>query len=69
MAVALANTSLFAPYKVSTWSAIPAAQKDANALWYQDYGGYMSIGYNSAKFGTITSSASCSAPSSRMRWR
>ena len=28
VAVALANTSLFAPYKVSTWSAIPAAQKD-----------------------------------------
>ena len=55
MAVALVSTSLFAPYKVSTWSAIPAAQKDANGLWYQDYGGYMSIGYNSAKFGTITS--------------
>ena len=55
MAVALVSTSLFAPYKVSTWSAIPAAQKDAKALWYQDYGGYMSVGYNSAKFGTITS--------------
>ena len=55
MAVALVSTSLFAPYKVSTWSAIPAAQKDANGLWYQDYGGYMSIGYNSTKFGTITS--------------
>jgi putative spermidine/putrescine transport system substrate-binding protein len=55
MAVALVSTNLFAPYKVSTWSAVPAAQKDANGLWYQDYGGYMSIGYNSAKFGTITS--------------
>jgi putative spermidine/putrescine transport system substrate-binding protein len=55
MAVALVSTSLFAPYKVSTWSAVPAAQKDTNGLWYQDYGGYMSIGYNSAKFGTITS--------------
>ncbi len=55
MAVALVNTNLFAPYKVSTWSAIPAAQKDPKALWVQDYGGYMSIGYNSAKFGTITS--------------
>jgi putative spermidine/putrescine transport system substrate-binding protein len=54
MAVALANTSLFAPYQVSTWSAIPTAQKDAGALWYQDYGGYMTIGY-SGKFGTITS--------------
>ncbi len=54
MAVATANTSLFAPYKVSTWSDIPAAQKDSSGLWYQDYGGYMSIGYSS-KFGTITS--------------
>jgi putative spermidine/putrescine transport system substrate-binding protein len=54
MAVALANTKLFAPYKVSTWSAIPAAQKDPGGLWYQDYGGYMAIGYSS-KFGTITS--------------
>jgi len=55
MAVALVNTNLFAPYKVATWADIPTAQKDANGLWYQDYGGYMSIGYNSAKFGTITS--------------
>ena len=53
-AVALANTSLFAPYKVSTWSDIPTAQKDAGGLWYEDYGGYMAIGYSS-KFGTITS--------------
>jgi putative spermidine/putrescine transport system substrate-binding protein len=53
-AVALANTSLFAPYKVATWSAIPAAQKEASGLWYEDYGGYMAIGYSS-KFGTITS--------------
>ncbi len=55
MAVALVNTNLFAPYKVATWADIPAAQKSATGLWYQDYGGYMSIGYNSAKFGTITS--------------
>ena len=53
-AVALANTKLFAPYKVATWSAIPATQKDPTGLWYNDYGGYMSVGY-SAKFGTITS--------------
>jgi putative spermidine/putrescine transport system substrate-binding protein len=55
MAVALENTNLFAPYKVATWADIPTAQKSATGLWYQDYGGYMSIGYNSAKFGTITS--------------
>jgi putative spermidine/putrescine transport system substrate-binding protein len=55
MSVALANTSLFAPYEVSTWSSIPAAQKASNGVWVQDYGGYMSIGYNSAKFPSITS--------------
>ena len=54
MAVALANTSLFAPYEVSTWSAIPTAQKAPNGIWVQDYGGYMAVGYSS-KFGTITS--------------
>jgi putative spermidine/putrescine transport system substrate-binding protein len=54
MAVALANTNLFAPYEVSTWSDIPAAQKAPNGIWVQDYGGYMAIGYSS-KFGTITS--------------
>jgi len=54
LAVALANTSLFAPYEVSTWSSIPAAQKDPTGLWYEDYGGYMAVGYSS-KFGTITS--------------
>ena len=54
MAVALANTALFAPYEVTEWNDIPAPQKDANGLWYQDYGGYMSIGYDSSKF-TITS--------------
>ena len=54
MAVALVNTKLFAPYQVSTWSDIPAAQKESTGLWYQDYGGYMAVGYSS-KFGTITS--------------
>ncbi len=54
MAVALANTNLFAPYEVSTWSSIPTAQKAPNGVWVQDYGGYMAIGYSS-KFGTITS--------------
>ena len=54
MPVALANTRLFAPYQVSTWSDIPAAQKESSGLWVQDYGGYMAIGYSS-KFGTITS--------------
>jgi putative spermidine/putrescine transport system substrate-binding protein len=41
----------YAPYKVSTWTAIPAAQKDPGGLWYSDYGGYVSIGCNAAKVG------------------
>jgi putative spermidine/putrescine transport system substrate-binding protein len=48
-AVALANTSKFAPYEVSTWSDVPDALKDANGDWINDYGGYMSIGYDSSK--------------------
>jgi putative spermidine/putrescine transport system substrate-binding protein len=53
--VALANTALFTPYKVATWSDVPDAQKESTGLWYQDYGGFMAIGYDSAKFGTISS--------------
>jgi putative spermidine/putrescine transport system substrate-binding protein len=61
MAVAWANTSLFAPYQVAEWSDIPADQKDASGLWYQDYGGYMSIGYDSSKY-TVTSVADLLTP-------
>ena len=55
MAVALANTKLFAPYQVSTWDDIPEDQKEPTGLWFQDYGGYMSIGYDSAKVPALTS--------------
>jgi len=55
MSVATANTSLFTPYQVSTWSSIPVSQKEPTGLWVQDYGDFMSVGYNSAKVGTITS--------------
>lgn len=48
-AVASANVAKFAPYKVSTWGDIPDQLKDANGTWVNDYGGYMSIGYDSAK--------------------
>ena len=48
-AVALANTAKFAPYKVATWNDIPAGAKEATGLWFNDYGGYMGIGYNPAK--------------------
>jgi putative spermidine/putrescine transport system substrate-binding protein len=62
MAVALANTSLFAPYEVSTWADLPASQKESTGLWFQDYGGYMSIGYDSSKVPAITSVADLLKP-------
>lgn len=48
-AVASANVAKFAPYKVATWADIPDTLKDANGAWTNDYGGYMSIGYDSSK--------------------
>ena len=48
-AVALANTEMFAPYKVATFNDIPAAYTDPDGKWINDYGGYMSIGFDSAK--------------------
>lgn len=48
-AVALANTDLYAPYKVTTWDDIPDQLKDPDGDWVNDYGGYMSIGYDSSK--------------------
>jgi putative spermidine/putrescine transport system substrate-binding protein len=53
--VALANTSMFAPYKVATFDNIAAAYKDPNGAWVNDYGGYMSIGFDSAKVPPVTS--------------
>jgi putative spermidine/putrescine transport system substrate-binding protein len=38
--------ALLAPYKVSTWSDIPASSKSAQGDWYADYGGYVAIGYD-----------------------
>jgi putative spermidine/putrescine transport system substrate-binding protein len=53
--VALANTAKFAPYQVAEWGDIPAGAKEATGLWYNDYGGYMGIGYDSSKVPAITS--------------
>ncbi|BCJ50258.1 ABC transporter substrate-binding protein [Actinoplanes sp. NBRC 14428] len=47
--VAIANVARFAPYKVSTFADIPDNLKDPAGTWVNDYGGYMSIGYDSAK--------------------
>ncbi|MDQ6883501.1 MAG: ABC transporter substrate-binding protein [Candidatus Dormibacteraeota bacterium] len=65
MAVALANTDKFAAYKVSTWNDILSSQKEPTGLWYQDYGGYMSIGYDSSKGISVTSLQDLLGPSFR----
>src|SRR4051812_32449749 len=48
-AVASANFAKFAPYLVNTWQDIPGAFEDTNGAWVNDYGGYMSVGYDSSK--------------------
>lgn len=50
LAVTLANVDLFAPYKVATWADIPDALKHPDGKFVGDYGGYMSIGYDSEKY-------------------
>ena len=55
LAVALANADKFAPYQVKEWNDIPTGAKEATGKWYNDYGGYMGIGYDSSKVPTITS--------------
>jgi putative spermidine/putrescine transport system substrate-binding protein len=53
--VALANTDLFAPYEVQTFGDIPSQFKDPQGTWVNDYGGYMSIGYDSSKVPDVSS--------------
>ena len=43
-----AAQDLLAPYKVATWDDIPDNQKDSDGRWYNDYGGFISIGCNAS---------------------
>ncbi len=43
-ALSAAEQGLLAPYKVAAFADIPEGQKDAQGRWYNDYGGYISIG-------------------------
>ena len=61
-AVTVANTTLYAPYKVATWADIPDSQKESTGLWVNDYGGYMSVGYDSAKVPEITAFTDLNKP-------
>ncbi|MFD0523870.1 ABC transporter substrate-binding protein [Paractinoplanes durhamensis] len=60
--VAGANVAMFAPYKVATFADIPDSLKEAAGTWVNDYGGYMSIGYDSAKVPAPTSVADLLKP-------
>nr|WP_030354164.1 extracellular solute-binding protein [Streptomyces scopuliridis] len=44
-----AAENLFAPYKVEAWDKIPEAQKEKDGRWFNDYGGYVSIGCDAAR--------------------
>ena len=48
---------MFAPYQVATWKDIGADFKEPTGLWVNDYGGYMSVGYDSAKVPAPTTMA------------
>ncbi|HPB72541.1 MAG TPA: ABC transporter substrate-binding protein [Phycicoccus sp.] len=61
-AVALANTDLYAPYKVASWDKIPDANKEKTGLWVNDYAGLMTVGYDSSKVPAPTSLADLMKP-------
>ena len=47
--VALANTDMFAPYKVANWADIPDNLKDKDGTWFSDYAGFVSVGCDAGK--------------------
>ncbi|WP_214407450.1 ABC transporter substrate-binding protein [Pseudonocardia lacus] len=61
-AVALANTDLFAPYKVEAFDDIRDDLKEPTGLWVSDYTGYMSIGYDAGKVPAPTTVADLLKP-------
>lgn len=50
------NLNLLAPYKVATWSDIPSGLKNPDGYWFDDYGGYVAIGCNTAVVTTCPTS-------------
>jgi len=51
-AVTADQQGILAPYRVASWSDIPASSKASDGTYYADYGGYVAIGYDSAKVKT-----------------
>ncbi|MET8130916.1 MULTISPECIES: extracellular solute-binding protein [unclassified Streptomyces] len=48
-ALSAAQQGLLAPYKVTAFGDLPEGQKDAAGRWFNDYGGYISIGCDAKK--------------------
>ncbi|MFC8968263.1 ABC transporter substrate-binding protein [Streptomyces sp. NPDC057094] len=48
-ALSATQQGLLAPYKVAAFGDIPEGQKDAAGRWFNDYGGYISIGCDAKK--------------------
>lgn len=51
-----ARQNLLAPYRVAQFDQLPPEQKDAEARWYNNYGGYISIGCDAARVRTCPES-------------
>ncbi|MEV6678217.1 extracellular solute-binding protein [Streptomyces erythrochromogenes] len=47
-----ARQGLLTPYEVAPWDDIPDEQKDPRARWYNNYGGYVSIGCDAKRVKT-----------------
>ncbi|MEU2390261.1 extracellular solute-binding protein [Streptomyces sp. NPDC007369] len=50
-----ARQGLLTPYKVAAYDRIPEEQKDSKARWYNNYGGYVSIGCDAKRVETCPS--------------
>ncbi|MFJ6739657.1 ABC transporter substrate-binding protein [Streptomyces sp. NPDC091279] len=51
-ALSAAQQGLLAPYRVASYDEIPVGQKDTQARWFNDYGGYVSIGCDAKRVTT-----------------
>ncbi|TQJ47693.1 extracellular solute-binding protein [Streptomyces sp. NBC_00080] len=51
-ALSAAQQGLLAPYEVASYADLPEGQKDPKARWYNDYGGYISIGCDAKRVKT-----------------
>ena len=51
-ALSAAQQGLLAPYKVASFDDIPEGQKDPKGQWFNDYGGYISIGCDAKRVKT-----------------